>query len=179
MRKTILIYGLIQGVIISTLMVIMMSQLHSGSDFGGNEIVGYAGMILVFSLIFIGVRSYRNQSQDGFITFGKAFKMGALIALIASTIYVVTWLFYYYLFIPDFMDIYIPHAMEQAAESGATQVELDEKSIQMEQFKQMYKNPLFVILITYTEILPVGLLVALVTAFILKRKSKGMVSAAG
>src|SRR5690606_635165 len=123
---------------------------------------------VVFSLIYFGIRNYRNKQLDGFITFGKAFKTGFFIALIASTMYVVTWLFYYYLFVPDFLDYYIDYVLKLTPEA-----ELADKTQEMENFKEMYKNPLFVVLVTYAEVLPVGLVVALISSLILKKKNTG------
>jgi len=171
MKKNILIFGLIMGGIISLNMVYMVNQCYTREDFSGSDVVGYAAMIAIFSFIFIAIRNYRNNYNEGVISFGAAFKMGVLIALIASTMYVVTWLFYYYLFVPDFLDKYIPHVLKEATASGATQVELDQKMAEMEKFKGMYKNPLFVILVTYSEVFPVGLIVALISALILKKKA--------
>ena len=171
MKKNILIFGLIMGGIISLNMVYMVNQCYTREDFSGSDVVGYAAMIAIFSFIFIAIRNYRNNYNEGVISFGAAFKMGALIALIAATMYVVTWLFYYYLFVPDFLDKYIPHVLKEATASGATQVELDQKMAEMEKFKGMYKNPLFVILVTYSEVFPVGLIVALISALILKKKA--------
>jgi hypothetical protein len=74
------------------------------------------------------------------------------------------------LFVPDFLDKYIPHVLKEAANKG--DAALAAKTSEMENFKEMYKNPLFVILITYSEVLPVGLIVALVSSLILKKKSK-------
>lgn len=130
-------------------------------------------MILAFSLIFIGIRNYRNKYNNGVITFGKAFKRGLFITLIASTMYVVVWLIDYYLFIPDFMDKYTAHVLRQSQADGASQQELQKKAAEMAKFKEMYKNPLIVILLTYAEVMPIGLVITLISAAILKRRSKG------
>lgn len=170
MKKNILIFGLIMGAIISINMVYTVNLCYNRVDFSGNDVVGYAAMIVIFSFIFIAIRNYRNTYNEGVISFGAAFKMGALIALLAATMYVVTWLFYYYLFVPDFLDKYIPHVLREVTAGGGTPVELDKKIAEMDKFKEMYKNPLFVILVTYAEVFPVGLVVALISALILKKK---------
>lgn len=168
MKKNVLIFGLVSGLIMSANMVIMIKLLYENPDFESNDLLGYAVMVVVFSLVFFGVRNYRNKELGSVISFGKAFKTGFLIALIASTIYVVTWLFYYYLFVPDFMDKYTTHVLQQCT----SEAELAAKTAEMENFKEMYENPLFVVLITYSEALPVGLIVTLISALILKRKKK-------
>lgn len=167
MKKVVLIFGLIIGTILCINMVVMINMMYSHTDFKGNDIVGYAAMVVLFSLIFFGVRNYRNKQLYGFISFGKAFKTGALIALVGSTIYVVVWLFCYYLFVPDFIDVYTSYVL-----NNCTKEDLPAKTVEMANFKEMYKNPLFVILITYSEVLPIGLVIALVSALILKRKNK-------
>ena len=88
---------------------------------------------------------------------------------IASTIYVLVWLVDYYVFMPDFMDRYVAQAMREAKASGASTAALAEKAKELAANQKLYKNPIMVVLFTYMEILPVGLLVSLVAAFILKR----------
>jgi hypothetical protein len=170
MKRNVLIFGLILGALMCVNMFKMVDMCYNSPNFKSNDVVGYAIMVVVFSLTFFGIRNYRNKELNGVISFGKAFKAGALITLVGSTLYVVVWLFYYYLFVPDFLDKYIPHVLREAAESGTAN--LAAKTKEMADFKEMYKNPLFIILITYFEVLPVGLIVALISAFILKKKSK-------
>ena len=165
MKRNILIFGLVIGVILCANMIVMVNLMYTDPDFMGNDVVGYAAMVVMFSLIFFGVRNYRNKQLEGYISFGKAFKMGALIALLGSTIYVVVWLFYYYLFVPDFIDVYTSCVLQKCSAA-----ELPAKTAEMANFKELYKNPVFVVLITYAEVLPVGLVIALVSAFILKKK---------
>lgn len=172
MKKNVLIFGLISGLIITTMMLITVSMCYAKSDFDGNMFLGYAAMILAFSMIFVAVKNYRDKYNGGVVSFGKAFKIGLYISLIASTMYVVVWLIDYYYFIPDFMDRYTDHVLREAKRDGALPAELDKKAVEMATFKDLYKNPLLVILITYSEILPIGILVSLISAFFLKRKQR-------
>jgi hypothetical protein len=82
----------------------------------------------------------------------------------------VVWLFYYYLFVPNFIDQYTAHALRQATRDGATATELAAKTNELKQFGEMYKNPAFVVLTTYAEVLPIGLVVAFISALVLKKK---------
>ncbi|MBX2899546.1 MAG: DUF4199 domain-containing protein [Cyclobacteriaceae bacterium] len=170
MKKNLLIFGLILGAILASHAVYMMHLLMQNPNMVSNDLVGYVAMIVVFSLTFFGIRNYRNKYLNGFISLGQAFKTGALIALIGSTVYVVAGLSYYYLFAPDFLDKYTEHVLAMATRNGATPNQLDAKATELAQFKEMYKNPLFAILISYAEVLPVGLVVAFVSSLFLKRK---------
>ena len=167
MKKNVLIYGSIIGIILCVHMVLLVNTVYNNPNVKANDVVGYAAMVVMFSLIFFGVRNYRDKQLDCVITFGKAFKTGALIALVGSTIYVLVWLFYYYLFVPDFIEAYTNRVLNTCSTS-----DLESKTKEMANFKEMYKNPLFVILITYSEVLPIGLVVSLVSSLILKRKEK-------
>ena len=167
MKKIILVNGLIGGVIVSAVMATAVASGYSGA---GGMIIGYASMLIAFSLIFVGIKNYRDKYNDGFISFGKAFKIGILITLIASTLYVATWLIEYFFFIPDFGDKYAAEMVDKLKASGASQLELDKKAKEMADFASLYKNPFFNALITYTEILPVGLIVTIISALILKKK---------
>jgi hypothetical protein len=122
-------------------------------------------------LVYVGIRNYRDKYNGGVISFGKAFKIGAMIVLIASTIYVVAWLIDYFFFIPDFMEKFSAQELDKLKSSGASQIEIDKETKEMANFTKMYKNPFFNAMMTYVEILPVGLIVTLISSLILKRKT--------
>jgi hypothetical protein len=105
-----------------------------------------------------------------YLSFIRAF-VGLLIALVGSTVYVIVLVIDYYMFIPDFMERYTDHVLTQAKTSGASPAEMVKKTSEMKLYTDMYKNPLFVILLTYAEIFPIGLVVSLIAALILKRKT--------
>jgi hypothetical protein len=172
MKKTVWICGVIAGLICSSWFYFAMaSGAWDKNDFEMGMVYGYATMLLAFSLIFVAISMYRKQ-LGGYIKFGKAFLVGLYVTLIASTIYVLSWLVYYYNFAPDFMDQYASYMIEQARASGKSQAQIDAQIAEMKPMTEMYKNPVYVILFTYMEILPVGLLLSLVAALILKRKPR-------
>lgn len=172
MKKTILVCGLVAGLISSSMFIGLMLLGRAGDDhFENGMIYGFSLMILAFSLIFVGTKITRDKYNGGVISFGKAFQVGLFITLIAATIYVIVWMIDYYVFIPDFADKYAAQGIKKLQESGASAEALAKKTKEMEEFSRMYKNPFFNALITYTEIVPVGLLVSLISALALKRKT--------
>ncbi|PJJ79225.1 DUF4199 domain-containing protein [Mucilaginibacter auburnensis] len=170
MKKNVLIFGSIAGLILLIVLLTSTIACYSSDNYNGNMWLGYGSMLVAFSLIFVGIKNVRDKVNNGFITFGGAFKVGILIALIASTVYVVTWLFEYYLIMPDFMDKYIAHVLREAAKNGATAADLKAKKDDMAGYIDMYKTPFGVIVMTYLEVLPIGLIIAAIAALILKRK---------
>jgi len=172
MKRTVLVFGSISGLIVASFMAATTAMCYLSGDFEGSMLLGYASMIIAFSLIFVATKSFRDKQNGGSISFGKAFAIGLYITLVASTIYVCAWLIDYYVFMPDFMDQYTAHVLSEAQAHGATAAELEAKVTEMETYRVWYQNPLGVILLTYMEVLPVGLLFALASALILKRKAK-------
>jgi len=172
MKRNVLVFGLIAGLIVSAFMIYSSTRCYNNANFKSSEVVGYAGMLIAFSFIFVGIKNYRDKYNSGVISFGKAFMTGLYITLIASTLYVGIWLVEYYLFMPDFMDKYCSHMLTEAQAKHATQAALDKTVAQMNTYKELYKSPVMVILLTYMEILPIGLAIALISALLLKRKAK-------
>ena len=129
-------------------------------------------MLLSFSLVYVGVKNYRDKFNGGFITFGQALKMAFLISLVASSSYVFIWVIDYYLFIPDFMDKFAAASLVKAQQAGLTASEMAKKTAEITHAKQIYNSPGGVILFTYLEISPVAILVPLFTALVLQKKNK-------
>jgi Protein of unknown function (DUF4199) len=172
MRKIVLTFGLIAGAMMSVMMLISF-QFHDQIGFGTvGYIVGYTSMALAFLMVFVGVKSYRDNVAGGSVTFGRALKVGIMITAIATTCYVATWQVVYYKLMPDFLDQYAAYSLDKAKESGATDAQIAEKSKELAEFKEMYKNPLVNIAFTFLEPLPVGLLFTLTAAGVLSRNRR-------
>jgi hypothetical protein len=178
MKKTVLTFGLIGGAILAAMMFATLPFLDKiGFDKG--EIIGYTTMVLAFMVVFFGVRSYRENVGGGQISFGKAFAVGIMITAIACVCYVIAWEIIYFNFLPDFVDKYAAYYIEKLRASGATQQAIEAATAQMKSFKEMYANPFLNFAMTFVEPLPVGLIVTLLSAVILKKKPTGAARVGG
>lgn len=168
MKKIVLTYGLISGVIAAVLLLAHVPFMDS-LGYNTSLIVGYTGIVLSALLIFFGVRSYRENVGNGKISFGRGFAVGILIALISAAGYVAAWEVVYYSS-PGIVDHVFDQQVEQLKETGATQDRIDQAAREVESFKKLYANPFVNIAFTFLEPFPVGLLMTLVSAVILRRK---------
>ena len=176
MKKTVLIFGSIAGLIVATFMAttmaIMANTSGSVESTGTSMVIGFASMAAAFSFVFVGIKNYRDKHNGGVISFGKAFWLGFLISFVASSIYVLTWAVEFNLFIPDFMDKYTNMNISYMVKSGLKDQKLVEAVYDSLLNNYQYKhNPFFFTMYTYFEILPVGILITLISALILKRKT--------
>lgn len=171
MKKNILRYGLMSGICVALFMSFSIAYCYSKNSFEGSMLLGYTAMLLSLSLIFVGVKNYRDKHNGGIISFGSAFLMALYMALIASTLYVVGWMIAYYNFFPDFMDKLEAYQLSSAKVSQMAPDEVAGVRAQIKTFKEWYATPIGVAGATYMEILPIGLVVSLITALILKRKT--------
>ncbi len=173
MKRTILVFGLIAGAIASGFMAASMiwvsnhSNTEVAADMDYGMFIGYASMLVAFSFIFVAIKTYRDKYQGGTITFWQGCKIGLMIALIGSTMYVVTWAFIYNYVLPDFMVNYTDAAIMAAKTAGQSEAEIAALTTEMAGYTEMYSSPIGFTLFTYMEILPVGILVTLLSTTIL------------
>jgi len=173
MRKIVLRYGLASGAILVLMAAVMMPLCMKGIiDFDHNEVIGYSSMVLSFLLVFFGVRSYRDTVCGGAIGFGKAFQVGLLISLVTCAMYVIGWEIAYFKFFPNFLDLYSAHVLAKLRSAGASEAAIREKTAEMANLAKHYSNPFYNSAITFMEVFPVGLIMTLVSAGILRRKPK-------
>jgi len=171
MRKIVIRNGLFAGAILVVLMTVSMLLMDESTNFQLAELLGYLSMVLAFVFIFMGIREFRDRHQNGFITFGKGFQVGILITLIASLLYVAGWMVLSNTVATDFGDQYYEQFIQNIRDSDMPDEKKEAQIAKYEQNKEMYQNPLIQIGISFLEIFPVGLLVTLLSALVL-RKSK-------
>ncbi len=167
MKKIVLTFGLLSGTV-SSLMLAATVPFMDRIGFDRGVIVGYTAMVISFLFVYFGIRSYRDTVGSGRLTFGQGFTVGLLITVISCLCYVVTWQIVYYNFVPDFTDRYAAHVVEKLRAAGESAAAIEARMREMEAFKEMYANPLVNAALTFLEPLPVGLLMTVISAALLR-----------
>jgi hypothetical protein len=173
MRKVTIIFGLIAGVTVSIFSFFIMALCENGTiTFDKSDFIGYGSMIIALSMIFFGIKSYRDNYQNGAIKFIKGLQVGLLITLVASLIYAAVGETHYQINSAvhvAIMDRYADYHIKMR-EKGTSPAEIDQKVKEMADLKEMHKNPVIRLGITMAIILPVGIVIALFSAAILRRR---------
>jgi hypothetical protein len=160
-----LVYGGLAGAVAIGIMIatfaLALSQLHT-------LWFGYLVMLVALSLIFVGIKRYRDVECGGVIRFGRAFGVGLGIAVVAGLIYVIGWELYTALSGWNFMADYTAQMLQQMRADGASPAAIQAKEAEMREMAEMYANPLLRMPMIFAEIFPVGLIVALVSAALLR-----------
>ncbi len=178
MKKTITVFGLISGLVLAIFLALVTITMKADTNSMTTSMYfGYAMMLVAFSVIFVAIKNYRDRHLGGSISFGKAFQIGLGITLIASAFYVITWMILYQTVVPDFMDKYIAMELEQMRKAGKTAAEIQKHTDEMNSMKDMYSTWYGRAGLTFMEIFPVGLVISLIAAAIMKRKKKQLQTA--
>ncbi len=168
MTKFALIYGTLSGLVVISSMLL---GIIFGDTLGilASEWAGYLIMLVAFTLIFMGIKRYRDIELGGVIGFGRAVLLGLSISVVAGIAYVIVWEIYLASSDYAFINGYIASSIEAVRESGVSGADLDREIAALEDMRQSYGNPLFRMPMTFLEIFPIGLIVSLVSAAILRK----------
>jgi len=168
MLKTIITYGVLAGLIVGVPLTLLTLTMSGGQMMHWGMLVGYALMLLAFTMIFIAIKRRRDGPCGGVIRFWPAFGLGLGIAFVASLIYVAAWETGQALSGADFAAVYSKAMIEQQRAAGVSGAALAGYAAQMEDFRRSYANPLWRLPMTFAEIFPVGVLVSLIAAALLR-----------
>jgi hypothetical protein len=177
MKRVVAVFGLISGLITSVLMGLSLLIADRIGD-GHSMLLGYTIMVASFLLIYFGIRSYRDNTLAGQISFGRAFTCGILITLITCVCYVAMWEVLYFNFMPHFMDSYFAAQIQKVQASGFDPATTAAKIAAIQHSQQLYQNPFVNMAYTLMEPLPVGLIITLISAAVLRRKAPAEPTAA-
>ena len=163
MKRIIVVYGTIAGVIVTTAMLVTIaSGVHS-------IVLGYLSMLVALSMVFVGIKRYRDEHLGGAIRFWPAVAVGFGISALASLFYALGWEAYLYATDYRFMPEYAASMIEARRAAGASAQEIAQMTAEMDGFIESYQNPLVRLLFTLSEIAPVALIVTVVAAALLRK----------
>jgi hypothetical protein len=170
MAKIILIFGLLSGLIAGFLMWLLMGTVNTGLiNFDNGMFWGYATMIISLSVVFFGIKSYRDN-HGGQISFLKGIEVGLLISLISAVCYAASWELYYPKIGDEFMQKYTVYYLDKMRSDGAPEAEIETARVEGEKFMEMYRIVYIRFAISMIEILPVGIIVTLISAALLRKR---------
>lgn len=166
MARIVIVYGLISGLVI--IAGIIGTIVLSGDQPHGNVYLGYLIMLLGMVAVFMGVKAHRDRNNGGVIRFWPALGTGLLIAGVASLAYVAIWEVYLALTDYSFMPEYTAAILERERAAGVSGEAYRTLQAQMQTYVEQYRSPLYRLPMTFVEIAPVGLLVSIVSAVLLR-----------
>ncbi len=167
MKKTILRYGGFSVIFMVLFFLLEMLIFSEKKDFRVQEIFGWIGIFISTIFIFFGIRYYRDQYNDGNLSFGKGLKVGLLILLMPSLAFGIFNVIYVMLN-PDFMDTYYNYQVTQLKESlPAGEAAL--KIQAMEKDKEMWMSPAVQFFGMFASVFLVGVIVTVISTLILRR----------
>ena len=162
MKRLILSYGIIAGLVIIVTNIVSM-ELGRGQAW-----LGFLVMFIAFSVIYVAVKRYRDEALGGVISFMTALLVGLGISAVAGIVYVGIWELYLFLTDYEFIDSYATSIMHAKEVAGATQTELARLASEAERFRASYSKPLYRLPVTFVEVFPPGFLVSLASAAVLR-----------
>jgi glucan phosphoethanolaminetransferase (alkaline phosphatase superfamily) len=170
MTRSTTIYSLISGLVMAAMLSLSgYLMLHDKHFDSYGMAIGFAGMLLAFVFIFIAIKNRRDE-LDGVISFQQAFVAGLIVAVVASIFYTITWAIINKAFYPEFMDDFVNAELARMKERGKSDAEVLKAAKGLESTKAAYASWPGLIGYTLMEVLPLGIVVALIAAAILKRK---------
>lgn len=172
MKKIVITYGLIAGAIVGGMMLITMPLFKNGTlHFENGELLGYSSMVISLSVIFFGVKTFRDKHSNGAITFLKGLQIGLLITLIAAVVYSLAWEFSMaFQGMDDYLANWMDKQYQEMKATGATEAELLEAKESWAKLLEYYKILPIRMVMTMVEILPVGIVISLISAALLRKK---------
>ena len=168
MLRTIVKYGVIAGLVVGGFELATFVAFSGMPPLKYGMLIGYTTMLIALSAVFVGIKRHRDVDRGGVIGFWQAFAIGLGVSFIAGIFYVIAWEMVQAMTHMDFAGAYANAIIASEKAKGASAEALARLSAEMEDFKVQYANPMFRLPMTFVEIFPVGVLVSLVSAGLLR-----------
>ena len=168
MLRTILKFGVIAGLVVGGFEIVTFVVFSGMPPLKYGMLIGYTTMLIALSAVFVGIKQHRDVDRGGVIGFWPALGVGLGVSFIAGIFYVAAWEAVQAMTHMDFASSYAQAIIASEKAKGASAETLAKLSTDMEAFKVQYANPMYRLPMTFVEIFPIGVLVSLVSAGLLR-----------
>ncbi|WP_298508042.1 DUF4199 domain-containing protein [uncultured Kordia sp.] len=170
MKTTIKKYGLYALIIALSLFFIAL-YFGKGLSFKAQEVVGYITMVVCLIPIFFGIKHYRDHENNGAVNFKEGFIIGISIALCAAIGFaIIDYIFVSYIN-PDFPEQYLAYSIDNINASDLSAEEKLKEITYAKDMMQQYGTPAFGALLMFAMVFILGIIISILSAFTLQRKS--------
>ena len=174
MKSIVIRYGVIASVIMILMLLIPFYLTGGKFDMDLGEILGYVAIVAAMTMVFFGVKHYRDKTLGGKISFGNAFKIGTLISFVGSFIYGIFEAIFCELV--DFNELYLNFYVEKLQASGQSQEIIDQQIKGLTEANAMWNNPIAIGVLMFLTVFIIGVIIALVSAAILRKHPETIIT---
>lgn len=170
MKKIVMTYGLAGAIVMMFGVMLPFWIWGNDMEIGNGEIFGYLSMILALSSIYFGIRKYKSELNDP-LSFKQAFVFGTWVSFVAAVAFGVFSFVLYAWIMPDFLQTYLDHSIALVTsnpELSSKEVEAELSYIHTNQ--SLWLHPGFNGLLMFGTVLPIGLMMTTIFAWVLKDK---------
>ncbi len=168
MIQKILRFGCFAGLIVGVPLFGVTVAFAGSSSSPLGYVFGYTTMLLALSMVFVAIKQHRDRDLGGVIGFWRAVGLGVGISAVAGVFYVFAWEAAIAVTHMDFAGDYARAVIEHKRAQGVSGEALARVVADMEHFKVQYANPLYRLPMSFGELFPVGILVSLISAGLLR-----------
>lgn len=166
MFRIILLYGIPGAIVVGG--PLFWGMVAGQQDNESGAIIGYTTMLVALTGVFLGVKHYRDRELGGAIKFLPALGVGLAISAVASLGWVIAWEASLMVTKLDFGAVYAQMMIESAKAEGASAERLAQVTREGQQFAANYANPVFRMGMTFIEMFPIGVVISLISAALLR-----------
>ena len=152
MRSTINKYGL-RAFIVGAILFMASLVLGAKLEYGTQAILGYSSIVLSLLFVYFGIRHFRDNENDGKLTFVKALQIGITISLFAGVAFAIVDYIYTAMINPDFFAEYAK-SLEEAGRG--------------DEVFEMGSG--LAALFMFATVMLIGFIISIISAMILQRK---------
>lgn len=168
MLRIILLYGLPGAIIVGGPLLWGMLTTPPGVIPENGAFIGYTTMLVALTGVFLGVKHYRDREKGGVIKFLPALGVGLAISAVASLGWVIAWEIALAVTKFDFVAAYNEMLVASETAKGSAPAQIDKVLADNAWVKDAYANPVSRAGITFVEMFPIGVVISLISAALLR-----------